>query len=150
IAARPRPARNKTSQHRRCRLAWDLIPTCPVKNQPPDLSMIEKSTRRLYPLLVLAVALVGLWRGSLSQGDADLRAPGLPSFPTTLARGATLFENVRIFDGKSAALSSPSNALVRGNTIERISADPISVEGSAVRVIAADGRVLMSGLIDAH
>jgi imidazolonepropionase-like amidohydrolase len=74
----------------------------------------------------------------------------LAPFPTTLGRGATLFQNVRIFDGKSAALSPSSNVLVRGNTIERISADPISVEGNTVRVIAADGRVLMPGLIDAH
>ena len=78
------------------------------------------------------------------------RRPVWPPFPTTLARGATLFQNVRIFDGKSAALSAPSNVLVRGNTIGRISADPISVEGNAVRVVAAGGRVLMPGLIDAH
>ena len=40
----------------------------------------------------------------------------------------TLFENVRIFDGKSAALSAPSNVLVRGNVIERISTQPIAVD----------------------
>jgi imidazolonepropionase-like amidohydrolase len=112
--------------------------------------MVEKSKRLVYPLLVLAVVLVGLCPASLGQGDADLEAPGLAPFPTTLGRGATLFQNVRIFDGKSAALSPSSNVLVRGNTIERISADPISVEGNTVRVIAADGRVLMPGLIDAH
>ena len=62
-----------------------------------------------------------------------------------------LFQNVRIFDGKSAALSAPSNVLVRGNTIERISASPIIVDThDNVRVIAAEGRVLMPGLIDAH
>jgi imidazolonepropionase-like amidohydrolase len=112
--------------------------------------MVEKSKRLAYPLLVLAVVLVGLCRASLGQGDADLEAPGLAPFPTTLARGATLFQNVRIFDGKSAALSAPSNVLIRGNTIERISADPISVETNTVRIIAAKGRVLMPGLIDAH
>jgi hypothetical protein len=120
------------------------------EDKPPGLTTAEKSKRGVYPLLVLAMALVGLCRPSLGQGDADLEAPGLAPFPTTLARGATLFQNVRIFDGKSAALSAPSNVLVRGNTIERISADPISVEGNSVRVIAADGRVLMPGLIDAH
>jgi imidazolonepropionase-like amidohydrolase len=112
--------------------------------------VVEKSKRVVYPLLVLAVALVGLCRASLGQGDADLEAPGLAPFPTTLARGTTLFQNVRIFDGKSAVLSAPSNVLVRGNTIDRISLDPINVEGNTVRVIAADGRVLMPGLIDAH
>jgi imidazolonepropionase-like amidohydrolase len=112
------------------------------------------STRKLRlalrPLLVFTALLMGLSRASLGQGDADLETPGLPSFPTTLARRATLFQNVRIFDGKGTALSAPSNVLVRGNTIERISADPISVEGNTVRVIAAGGQVLMPGLIDAH
>jgi len=38
-----------------------------------------------------------------------------------LAHGATLFQNVRIFDGKNEVLSAPSNVLVRDNLIERIS-----------------------------
>jgi imidazolonepropionase-like amidohydrolase len=63
--------------------------------------------------------------------------------------GATLFENVRIFDGKSATLSAPTHVLVRGNKIDRISASPISVEAGAT-VIQAGGRVLMPGLIDMH
>ena len=33
----------------------------------------------------------------------------------------TLFENVRIFDGKSDTLSASTNVLVRGNMIEKIS-----------------------------
>ncbi len=105
-----------------------------------------------FPLLVLAALLVGLCQASLGQGDADLEAPGLAPFPTTLAGGGvTLFQNVRIFDGKSAALSAPSNVLVKGNTIERISTNPITVDtNTKVLVIAADGRVLMPGLIDAH
>ncbi|WP_246317665.1 metal-dependent hydrolase family protein [Hyphomicrobium methylovorum] len=64
---------------------------------------------------------------------------------------ATLFENVRIFDGKSETLSPAMNVLVRGNTIETISKDPIEVEkGASTTVIAGDGRTLMPGLIDAH
>jgi imidazolonepropionase-like amidohydrolase len=86
----------------------------------------------------------------LAQGDADLEALGLAPFPATLAHGATLFQNVRIFDGKSDALSAPSEVLVKNNVIERISASPISLDKTDVRVIAADGRVLMPGLIDAH
>ena len=103
--------------------------------------------------LVLAALLVGLCQASLAQvGDAVLEEPGLQPFPTPLtSSAATLFQNVRVFDGKSAALSAPSNVLVRGNTIERISASPITVDTNAnVRVIAASGRVLMPGLIDAH
>ena len=63
----------------------------------------------------------------------------------------TLFENVRIFDGKSEALSASMNVLVRGNTIEKISKDPIPIDGnSSAKVIAGGGRTLMPGLIDAH
>jgi len=114
--------------------------------------MVRKLKLALCPSLVLAALLVGLCQASLGQGDADLEAPGLAPFPATLASGApTLFQNVRIFDGKSAALSAPSNVLVRGNTIERISVNPITVDtNTKVLVISADGRVLMPGLIDAH
>jgi len=62
---------------------------------------------------------------------------------------ATLFQNVRIFDRKSATLSMPSNVLVRGNKIERISASPMAAE-TGTRVIDGGGRTLMPGLIDAH
>jgi imidazolonepropionase-like amidohydrolase len=69
-------------------------------------------------------------------------------FCTTASADDVLFENVRIFDGKSAALSAPSNVLVKGNVIERISTAPIAVAG-ALR-IAGNGRTLMPGLIDDH
>jgi imidazolonepropionase-like amidohydrolase len=62
---------------------------------------------------------------------------------------ATLFQNVRIFDGKGSALSAPSNVLVKGSIIERISTEPIAA-APAVTVIAGNGRTLMPGLIDAH
>jgi imidazolonepropionase-like amidohydrolase len=81
--------------------------------------------------------LFGLPHASFGQGDAD-----------AAGTAATLFQDVRIFDGTSAALSPPSNVLVRGNKIERISSDAIAAEGA--EVIAGDGRVLMPGLIDAH
>jgi imidazolonepropionase-like amidohydrolase len=119
---------------------------------PFGATMVRKLKIALYPLLVMAALLAGLCRASVGQGDADLEAPGLAPFYTTLAGdAATLFQDVRVFNGKSAVLSAPSNVLVRGNTIERISVSPIAVETIAnVRVIAANGRVLMPGLIDAH
>jgi imidazolonepropionase-like amidohydrolase len=62
-----------------------------------------------------------------------------------------LFENVRIFDGKSDALSGSMNVLVRRNIIDRISKDPIPTDLSAnTKVIAGGGRTLMPGLIDMH
>jgi imidazolonepropionase-like amidohydrolase len=64
---------------------------------------------------------------------------------------AVLFQNVRIFDGKSSTLSSPSNVLVRGNKIEKISTAPIPMEsGPESSIVEGGGRVLMPGLIDAH
>jgi imidazolonepropionase-like amidohydrolase len=83
--------------------------------------------------------------------DYEIEVPGLPPPVRSASNPATLFENVRIFNGKSAALSAPSNVLVSGNTIERISVGRISVNMNAeVRVVAGNGRVLMPGLIDAH
>jgi imidazolonepropionase-like amidohydrolase len=63
----------------------------------------------------------------------------------------TVFQNVRIFDGKSGTLSGPSHVLVRGNKIERISTTPIPTDRSAnTTVIDGGGRTLMPGLIDNH
>ena len=63
----------------------------------------------------------------------------------------TLFQNVRVFDGKGGQLSAPSFVLVRGNRIERISATPIPADRSAGAVlIDGGGRTLMPGLIDNH
>lgn len=71
--------------------------------------------------------------------------------PADPAPTLTLFENVRVFDGKGAALSASTNVLVRGNVIETISAKPIPVNRSATTtIIPGNGRTLMPGLIDAH
>ena len=103
------------------------------------------------PLILAATLVVGPCRESFAQGDADLEAPGLEPFTASASGGTTLFQNVRIFDGRSSVLSAPSNVLVKGGTIERISASPIAIDANAnVRIIAAGGRVLMPGLIDAH
>jgi imidazolonepropionase-like amidohydrolase len=64
---------------------------------------------------------------------------------------ATVFQNVRIFDGKNGQLSGPSHVLVRGNKIERISSTPIAIDRRADTVlIDGGGRTLMPGLIDMH
>jgi imidazolonepropionase-like amidohydrolase len=114
-------------------------------------SRISRRAPSVAPL-ILAVALVaGNCRSSVAQGDADLVAPGSEPVAAPVSRGTTLFQNVRIFDGRSAALSAASNVLVKDGIIERISTAPISVDTTAnVRVIAASGRVLIPGLMDAH
>ena len=75
---------------------------------------------------------------------------GTAAAQTTVA-AATLFQDVRIYDGTGKSLSAPSNVLVRGNRIERISRAPIALDPTAgVVVIDGGGRTLMPGLIDAH
>jgi len=90
-------------------------------------------------LAVVAALSIGFCQASLAQQAAS--ADG----------GTTLFQNVRIFDGKNTTLSAPSNVLVRGNKIETISAQPIAVDRRAdTRIIDGGGRTLMPGLTDAH
>jgi imidazolonepropionase-like amidohydrolase len=67
------------------------------------------------------------------------------------SQAAVLLQNVRIFNGKTDVLSEPSNVLVRGNKIEKISTGPITLDNAAnVTSIDGAGRTLMPGLIDAH
>ena len=96
------------------------------------------------PLVLVAFLL------SLCQPGQAQEAPG--ARPSTSSGGAvTLFHNVRIFDGKSTALSGPRSVLVRGNKIERISTDPIPNDrSSTTTLIDGGGRTLMPGLIDNH
>jgi imidazolonepropionase-like amidohydrolase len=75
--------------------------------------------------------------------------------PVTSAQGpvstGVVFENVRIFDGKSDGLSGPSHVLVIGNVIKAISSTPIAdPANTTLQRIRADGRTLMPGLIDNH
>ncbi|MCP3476197.1 amidohydrolase family protein [Bradyrhizobium sp. CCGUVB1N3] len=93
-------------------------------------------SRRIF-VAALPLLTVGLASSARAQGNP----------PATTS--ATLFQNVRIFDGKGASLSAPSNVLIKGNIIERISTEPIAAEPS-VTIIAGNGRTLMPGLIDAH
>ena len=92
---------------------------------------------RLLPSILLLVALLAHPPSGATQQMSAVESR------------ATLFQNVRIFDGKSSTLSTSSNVLVRGNKIERISTSPITVD-AGTRVIDGGGRTLMPGLIDAH
>ena len=104
--------------------------------------VVQVLTRRRCSPLVLAAVLCGLCDVGMAQ-----QAPS-----TSSASGSvTLFQNVRIFDGKNATLSGPSHVLVRGNKIETISTQPIPTDRRAdTRIIEGGGRTLMPGLIDAH
>ena len=100
--------------------------------------------RHATRFLLSCLLLLGASPAALAQ-----QAGGAPP-PST--GPVTLFQNVRIFDGKSEALSGLSDVLVRGRTVERIApAGSISPGTQAgTTVIPGGGRVLMPGLIDAH
>ena len=109
------------------------------------LTKARKLKRIPGPALVSTAILIGLCQVGLAQ------APGSAPPSASASDGVTLFQNVRIFDGKSAPLSEPANVLIRGNQIEQISRAPIPVDRSATtRIIDGGGRTLMPGLIDAH
>src|ERR1700754_3612831 len=92
------------------------------------------TTKHLIAGLIVAGSIcLSLWGASSAQAQAAK---------------AVLFQNVRIFDGKSDTLLPPSNVLVRDNKIEKVSTAAIAAEGA--ERIDGGGRVLMPGLIDAH
>ena len=116
----------------------------------PLLDIVLQRTQRL-----------GIGRRAILAGAAALACAAAlephrnvwaqPSAFAPVSGAVTLFENVRIFDGVSAVLSAPSNVLIRGNVIERISTQPIPVDRRAdTRIIDGGGRTLMPGLIDNH
>ena len=113
-----------------------LSPGLGVAHRADRGDCITLVARRAFVAILLLTA-VGL--------SSAVRAQGSPP----ASAGATLFQNVRIFDCKSGSLSVPSNVLVRGNIIERISTAPIAAD-PGVTVVAGGGRTLMPGLIDVH
>ena len=99
-------------------------------------------------LVAMALASCGKQEKVEVEKTADEAAPRAQVDPPANA-SATLFQNVRIFDGKGGSLSTPSNVLIKGNIIECISTEWIAAE-AGVTTIAGNGRTLMPGLIDAH
>jgi imidazolonepropionase-like amidohydrolase len=86
------------------------------------------------------VALIALL--TISSADSGLAQP---------SEGTVLFQNVRVFDGKNSELSPPTNVLVRGNKIEKITTEDIPTDRRAdTLIVNGEGRTLMPGLIDAH
>jgi imidazolonepropionase-like amidohydrolase len=95
-------------------------------------------SRRFFTVTSIVIATGWFWP---AQAQGTARAE-----PTI-----TLFQNVRLFDGKSDALGAATNVLVRGTTIEKISKDPFPTDLTAnAQIVAGDGRTLMPGLIDMH
>jgi imidazolonepropionase-like amidohydrolase len=87
----------------------------------------------------------------LAQGAVAAASIGATCAHAQERTAVIVFENVRIFDGTRPSLSAPSNVLVRGNIIEKISTSPIPTDRRAdTQIIAGGGRVLMPGLSDMH
>jgi imidazolonepropionase-like amidohydrolase len=62
-----------------------------------------------------------------------------------------VIRGARVFDGRSSALSAPSDVVVRGRLIESVRrADPSAVIDADAHTVDAAGKVVMPGLIDAH
>ena len=79
------------------------------------------------PITLIRTAALALFvlSGTCLGHDAPAAAASTTAVP---AAPVTLFQNVRIYDGKDCALSAPASVLVRGNRIERISLAPIPAE----------------------
>lgn len=93
--------------------------------------------RLTHAALLLCASLALAWsHAAVASADPDA-APEI------------VFRNVRVFDGRSAALSLPTDVLVRGNVIAAIGAG-VSAARSDATILEAGGRTLMPGLIDAH
>src|SRR5215468_293744 len=94
-------------------------------------------------LVLAAGGLLGLLAAPLgSVGPPPKQVSDGPAQP------ATLFKNVKVFDGKSDKLTASTSVLVVGNKIEKIGGDLAAPEKATV--IDGGGRTLMPGLIDAH
>src|SRR5688572_16235308 len=98
--------------------------------------------RRIFVVAAFVVVYCQIWAvQAQSVASADSAASGV----------VTLFQNVRVFNGKTDSLSAPSYVLVRGNKIDDISTSPIATDRRAdTKVIDGGGRTLMPGLIDMH
>ena len=86
--------------------------------------------------------------GLAAAAAAGLPGPGRAAVPAA-PDGPVLLTNIRLFDGRSAALKSGLRVLIDGQRIAAVIAGDEKV-AAARRSIDCGGRVLMPGLIDAH
>ncbi len=94
--------------------------------------------------MTLALGMGAIFTSLYSQENVPETSQEIP--PT-----AILFQDVKVFDGKSDQLTASLNVLVKGNKIERISKEPIPVDRSGLtKIINGGGKTLMPGMIDAH
>src|SRR5262252_5505839 len=103
----------------------------------------------LLGLLAAPLGSVGPPPKQVSDGPAQPEPAAQPPAKIDAKQpSATLFKNVKVFDGKSDKLTASTSVLVVGNKIEKIGDDIAAPEKATV--IDGGGRTLMPGLIDAH
>src|SRR5262244_2092554 len=103
----------------------------------------------LLGLLAAPLGSVGPPPKQVSDGPAQPEPAAQPPAKIDAKQpSATLFKNVKVFDGKSDKLTASTSVLVVGNKIEKIGGDIAAPEKATV--IDGGGRTLMPGLIDAH
>ena len=105
---------------------------------------------RQIVLMLTAGGSLGILAAPLEAAEPPPnQAPDRPAPPVPVARPtATLFKNVKVFDGKSDKLTASTSVLVVGNKIEKIGDDIAAPEKATG--IDGGGRTRMPGLIDAH
>jgi imidazolonepropionase-like amidohydrolase len=115
----------------------------------PTRSVLAVAAGGLLGLLAAPLGSVGPPPKHVSDRPAQ-PAPGAPPAAHIEAKqpSATLFKNVRVFDGKSDKLTASTSVLVVGNKIEKVGGEIAAPEKATV--IDAGGRTLMPGLIDMH
>ncbi len=103
-----------------------------------------KTRNLVFGVLLLVVFGIVAQAGFAQSQPTTAVGQGLPP-------EGVLFEDVRIFDGRSEQLSEPSNVLVIGNQIQAMDTQPVPIPVDiGLTRINGEGRVLMPGLIDAH
>jgi imidazolonepropionase-like amidohydrolase len=102
----------------------------------------------LLDLLAAPLGSVGPLPKQVSDWPAQPAPEAQPSRIDAKQPSATLFTNVKVFDGKSDKLTARTSLLVVGNKIEKIGGDIAAPEKAVV--IDGGGRTLMPGLIDMH
>src|SRR5262245_7424550 len=90
-----------------------------------------------------------LTRRSIWEVIVGLLIAVTPPMAAAQQNSSVCVSNVRIFDFTTGHLSGLKSVLVRGDKIERVSAEPIPT-GADMVLIDGGGRTLMPGLIDAH
>lgn len=78
-----------------------------------------------------------------SDGSAAEKTP-------SRKESSVLFRNVRIFNGRDPALSPPSDVMIEGNKIGRVTSAGEIIPPPGTEIVEGEGRTLMPGLIDAH